>query len=202
MKWLMTQVKAYWETSPYSSLAQVQPDTWVAVRLRPESTATFQNSFTLQNTVIQAEVLGTAFLENGLAISLKTKQATGIWPRNCIPTICSFLGPENEIVHSCKNWYVNVLNILFIRVPNSEHSRCPSMVKQTVVSIPWTTTLSNRKEETWYMQQSGWIPREFYKVKTVQSQNVTYRRTAFTEEHNFQRWRTNQRRPGHVGATW
>ena len=49
---------------------QVQPDTWVAVRLRPESTATSQNSFILQNTVIQAEVLGTAFLENGLAISL------------------------------------------------------------------------------------------------------------------------------------
>ena len=125
---------------------QVQPDTWVAVRLRPESTATSQNSFILQNTVIQAEVLGTAFLENGLAISLKTKQATAIWPRNCIPTICSFLGPENENVHSCKNWYVNVLNILFSRVPNSEHSRCPSMVKQTAVSIPWTTTLSDRKD--------------------------------------------------------
>ena len=50
----------------------------MAVRLRPESTATSQNSFILQNTVIQAEVLGTAFLENGLAISLKTKQATAI----------------------------------------------------------------------------------------------------------------------------
>ena len=57
---------------------QVQPDTWMAVTLLPESTVKFQNSFILQNIFIKAEVLDTAFLENHLAISLKTKQATAI----------------------------------------------------------------------------------------------------------------------------
>lgn len=62
----------------FNSGQQVPPDTRMAVTLLPESTVKFQNSFILQNIFIKAEVLDTAFLENGLAISLKTKQATAI----------------------------------------------------------------------------------------------------------------------------
>lgn len=76
----------------------------------------YNKNFTPQNVFIKSEMNGTATVENNLAI-LKNQSCTCPMTQQ-LHSYMLHLTQKNEDLPSCKNQYMNVHSILFLRAPN------------------------------------------------------------------------------------